>query len=293
MGSKISKIVHIGKVLNGMAARILFGWSSTAYNGIGNGSDESNAEIIPLPTFFSDNAVLSAIKSTLGKDNRGQHLSDEAVIKICRQIEFWYTKGEVTSASDLAAIAQTLVEQSLWCNDDIDESDKELFKVPTVRFGKTNIQMPVVTCGGMRLQNTWLPDSIPLLAPNRKKVLASSPQENIKKCIRSCLSVGINHFETARMYGTSEYQIVDALVEMMNSNEIKREDFIFQTKIMNMTGSNFQKAWDHTWNNCKALGYIDLFSMHAIIDYGDTVKECMQIVNMLRKEGKIRHVGFR
>jgi predicted aldo/keto reductase-like oxidoreductase len=292
MGSAVSKIFYIGQVLTGMGARILFGWSPTAYNRIEEGSNKSTAETIPLPTFFSNDKVLSAIKSVLNKDNRGKNLSDEAVIKICRQIEFWYTKGEVTNASDLADIAQTLLQQSMWCIDDSDEAEKELFKVPSVRFGKTNIQIPIVTCGGMRLQNTWLPDSIPLLAPNRKKVLASSPQENIKNCIRSCLSVGINHFETARMYGTSEYQIVDALVEMMNSNEIKREDFIFQTKIVSMTSSNFQKAWDQSWDNCKALGYIDLFSLHAIIDYGDTVKESMEIVNKLRKEGKIRHVGF-
>jgi len=288
MGSAVSKIFYIAKVLNGMGARILFGWSPTAYNRVGEGSNKSTAE----PIFFSNDKVLSAIKSVLNKDNRGQHLSDEAVIKICRQIEFWYTKGEVTNASELAAITQTLLQQSMWCIDDIAETEKELFKVPSVRFGKTNIQIPIVTCGGMRLQNTWFPDSIPLLAPNRKKVLASSPQENIKNCIRSCLSVGINHFETARMYGTSEYQIVDALVEMMNSNEIKREDFIFQTKILKMTSSNFKKAWDQSWNNCKALGYIDLFSLHAIIDYGETVKESMEIVNKLRKEGKIRHVGF-
>ena len=189
--------------------------------------------------------------------------------------------------NDMVKLAEDLVDQSVWYKKD----PSAIVKVPKVRFGKTELQMPVVTCGGMRLQNTWLPDTLPLvLIPKRKTVLASTAQRNVKECIRTCMKLGINHFETARMYGTSEYQIVEALYELMEEGEFKREDFIFQTKIMGGTsGKDFEKTFNQSWANIeKKLGYIDLLSLHGISFNDDQTMECLDVAERLKKEGKAR-----
>lgn len=283
MGKMLSKISNTSKVLTGILARILFGWNKDDYTGETNTSVTSD---LKLPSFFSDETLLSELR-VIFNTNTLEKLSDEALIKICRQLDFWISE-EKLSKEDIIQVAKMLVEQSTWYQ----QKDCE-FKVPTRRFGKTEIDMPILTCGGMRLQNTWLPDFVPVLRPNRKHVLKSPPQENIKNCIRACLKIGMNHFETARFYGTSEYQIVEALFELMQSGEIQRSDFIFQTKIPPMNSKNFKKFWDQSWSNIgEKLGYIDLLALHAISFADEKMDESLEICNQLKNEGKIRHIGF-
>ena len=62
------------------------------------------------------------------------------------------------------------------------------------RFGRTNIQMPVFSCGGMRYQYKWhdrLAEEIP-----------AENQANVEAIVARALELGINHFETARVYGS-------------------------------------------------------------------------------------------
>jgi predicted aldo/keto reductase-like oxidoreductase len=124
--------------------------------------------------------------------------------------------------------------------------------------------------------------------------LAKSPtQPNIRNIVRNCLQLGINHFETARFYGTSEYQLVQALVDLMEAGEIQRHEFIIQTKIVPFpTVKDFMKAWDQTWKHVgPKLQYIDLFTLHGLsnqeyweVNYAEALK--------LKEQGKIRHIGF-
>lgn len=95
---------------------------------------------------------------------------------------------------------------------------------------------------------SWIPDTIPLLKPNKAKVVTSDSQANLKDVILNCLRVGLNHFETARFYGSSEVQFVDALVGLMEEGKVKREDFIFQTKCVPMEKKeDFVKQWNASW----------------------------------------------
>lgn len=95
---------------------------------------------------------------------------------------------------------------------------------------------------------SWIPDTIPLLKPNKAKVVKSSSQDNLKDVILNCLRVGLNHFETARFYGSSEVQFVDALSGLIDDGTIKREEFIFQTKLVpNEKKEDFVKQWEATW----------------------------------------------
>lgn len=226
----ISKISYTLQVLTAAGARLFFGWNKNDYKG----STKEFEASMPFPSFLSDKTLLVDLKTVITKDIL-EGLSDEALIKICRQLEFWITEEKLSKEHTLC-LTKMLVDQSTWFQQDSSKN----FKVPTRRFGKTEINMPILTCGGMRLQNTWLPDFVPVLRPNRKQVLNSPPQENMKNCIRACLKIGMNHFETARFYGTSEYQMVEALHELIQDGEITRSDFIFQTKIPPVDGKNFK-----------------------------------------------------
>jgi predicted aldo/keto reductase-like oxidoreductase len=154
----------------------------------------------------------------------------------------------------------------------------------------------------MRVQETWIPDTVPLLKPNKSKVVKSKSQRNLEDVVLSCLRMGLNHFETARFYGSSEVQFVDALSNLMTDGKIRRDEFIFQTKIMPSAGikrEDFAKQWEASWSNVHKLGYVDLMSFHCVSndDQIDTVLNDADdgIYNFalsLKAEGKIRHIGF-
>jgi predicted aldo/keto reductase-like oxidoreductase len=67
------------------------------------------------------------------------------------------------------------------------------------RFGRTELPMPVISCGGMRYQHKWQD-----VKPNE---IPPDNQANLEACIHRALELGINHIETARGYGTSEMQL--------------------------------------------------------------------------------------
>mmetsp|Transcript_22596 Transcript_22596/g.34720 ORF Transcript_22596/g.34720 Transcript_22596/m.34720 type:complete len:273 (+) Transcript_22596:347-1165(+) len=160
--------------------------------------------------------------------------------------------------------------------------------------------MPIITCGTMCCQVTWFPDNVPLLSYGPKRVLNSPSQRNLVEVIRKCLKMGINHFETARMYGTSELQVVDALCGMIESGEIKRSDIIIQTKVVpSKSGKEFAKNWEASWKHMQRLEYIDLFSFHVVSNewqadwvLSDDDDMPMAFMKNLNAKGIVRHIGF-
>ena len=64
------------------------------------------------------------------------------------------------------------------------------------RFGRTELQMPVFSCGGMRFQQDWTDLDF-------EKITAEN-QAKLESCIQRALEVGINHIETARGYASIE-----------------------------------------------------------------------------------------
>src|SRR5881392_2446101 len=85
------------------------------------------------------------------------------------------------------------------------------------RFGRTELQMPVIACGGMRYQFKWQ-DVEPRDVPREN-------QQNLEATIRRAFQLGINHIETARGYGSSEMQLGNVLPKL------PREKIIVQTKV--------------------------------------------------------------
>jgi len=151
------------------------------------------------------------------------------------------------------------------------------------RFGRTGLQIPVISCGGMRYQYKWQdvpPQDIP-----------RANQENLEACIHRALELGINHLETARGYGTSEMQLGDLLPKL------PRDKMIVQTKVApQATGAAFLEIFEKSMAYLK-LDHVDLLSFHGIntlelLDW--TVKKggCLDVARQLQKEGRCRFLGF-
>ncbi len=151
------------------------------------------------------------------------------------------------------------------------------------RFGRTNLQMPVFSCGGMRYQYKW--QDVPL------SEIPKENQSNIEATIRRSIELGINHLETARYYGTSEMQLGEILPQF------DREKLIIQTKIPpHENPAKFREDFEKSLNYLK-LDYVDLCGIHGINNleiFDQTFKEngCLNVAKQLQKEGKIRYLGF-
>eukprot|EP00566_Odontella_aurita_P005356 CAMPEP_0113546118 /NCGR_PEP_ID=MMETSP0015_2-20120614/11632_1 /TAXON_ID=2838 /ORGANISM="Odontella" /LENGTH=618 /DNA_ID=CAMNT_0000446545 /DNA_START=8 /DNA_END=1864 /DNA_ORIENTATION=+ /assembly_acc=CAM_ASM_000160 len=253
------------------------------------------------PTFLQSSSLGPQIATILEK--YADKIHDDSFLKIVRQLEFWFANQKLPE-DELLALTERLAKTASWREVVDDESipDEQKFKIPTVRYGRTELQMPIITCGGMRIQETWIPDNTPLLRSNKSKVVKSKSQDNLKDVILSCLKLGLNHFETARFYGSSEVQFVDALVNLMENGTIQREDFIFQTKLMagaTSTKEDFAKQWEASWSNVDKLGYVDLLSFHCVSDSGQVDNILSEdkdglynFILGLQEEGKIKHIGF-
>jgi predicted aldo/keto reductase-like oxidoreductase len=92
------------------------------------------------------------------------------------------------------------------------------------RFGRTDIDMSVFSCGGMRAQQSWM----------RSARVGAASQANVDAVVARAIAVGINHFETARGYGTSEQQLGRRW-------RATRSAFVLQTKLRPATSAEFAK----------------------------------------------------
>jgi len=151
------------------------------------------------------------------------------------------------------------------------------------RFGRTEINMPVFSCGGMRYQHKW--QDVP------PKDIPFDNQANLEATIRRALELGISHIETARGYGTSEMQLGNILPRL------PREKLIVQTKVApKPTAKEFLRAFD-TSMKYLGLDYVDLLSLHGINNrelLGHALKKdgCLEAARKLQEKGRARHIGF-
>ncbi|MBD2002929.1 MULTISPECIES: aldo/keto reductase [Cyanophyceae] len=151
------------------------------------------------------------------------------------------------------------------------------------RFGRTNLQMPVFSCGGMRYQFKW--QDVPAWQ------IPGEYQKNLEATICRSLEVGINHIETARGYGTSEMQLGRILPTF------PREKLIVQTKISpKPDAKEFRRDFEKSLSYLK-LDYVDLLGLHGINTLEllhDSIKPggCLSVARQLQDQGKVRFIGF-
>jgi predicted aldo/keto reductase-like oxidoreductase len=151
------------------------------------------------------------------------------------------------------------------------------------RFGKTGLQMPVLSCGGMRFQHKWQdvpPDDIP---PDN--------QANLEACLRRALELGITHLETARGYGTSEMQMGRVLPAL------PRDRIIVQTKVAPCADPREFRRTCAKSLDYLGLDYVDLLALHGInnatlLDWSLRAGGCLDVARQFQREGRCRFVGF-
>jgi uncharacterized protein len=151
------------------------------------------------------------------------------------------------------------------------------------RFGRTELQMPVFSCGGMRYQFKW--QDVPF------GQIPEDNQKNLEATIRRSIEIGINHIETARGYGTSEMQLGKILPAF------ERDKLIVQTKVNPKSNSQeflqeFEKSLAYL-----QLDYVDLLSIHGINTtqcLHDSMRPngCLDVAHKLQAQGKVRFIGF-
>jgi len=151
------------------------------------------------------------------------------------------------------------------------------------RFGRTELTMPVLSCGGMRYQFKWQ-DVEP-------KELPRDNQANVEATIQRAFELGINHFETARGYGTSEMQLGHILLHL------PREKILVQTKVgPRESAREFLRTFDTSLKYLR-LDYVDLLALHGInnrelLRHSLKPGGCVSAARELQKRGRVRFLGF-
>lgn len=151
------------------------------------------------------------------------------------------------------------------------------------RFGRTELFMPVFSCGGMRYQYKW-DDVKPAEIPKQN-------QSNLEATIHRSLELGINHIETARAYGSSEMQLGWILPKL------PREQMIIQTKVEPFASAReFRKTFRFSMKQLR-LDYVDLLSLHGInnlelLHWSLRKGGCLDEARKIQREGGARFIGF-
>lgn len=151
------------------------------------------------------------------------------------------------------------------------------------RFGRTNLQLPVVSCGGMRYQFKW--QDVPLAE------VPPENQANLEACIRRSVELGIHHIETARGYGSSERQLGLILPKF------PREKLIVQTKVgPENNPDDFTRNFEESLTRLQ-LQHVDLLAIHGInnaecLDQSIRKNGCLAAARKIQKRGLAKHIGF-
>lgn len=151
------------------------------------------------------------------------------------------------------------------------------------RFGRTELKMPVFSCGGMRYQHKW--QDVPL------HEVPGDNQANLEATIRRAVALGIHHIETARGYGSSERQLGLILPQF------PRHEILVQTKIQPTPEPDEFVRHFHESLERLQLEYVDLLGIHGINGHRElwyTVRKqgCLAAARELQRQGLVRHVGF-
>ncbi len=136
------------------------------------------------------------------------------------------------------------------------------------RFGKTGLQISVLSCGTMRCLDS---------------------QDQMTDTIAHALNHGVNHLETANGYGESEMFLGNTL------KTLDRDRVILTTKIcptpdLDEFRSQLQQSFDRL-----QVDRLDCLALHGVntFDHLDWIQNgCMAIVQDYVTAGKINHVGF-
>ena len=152
------------------------------------------------------------------------------------------------------------------------------------RFGRTGLDMPLLSLGGMRFQQSWKDLELDHINP--------TSQRQVHLTLERAIQLGINHIETARHYGSSELQLGLAIPDLLpNTN------YILQTKI---PPREDVKAFEEELElsmECLGTSRFDLLSIHGInqpdhLDQTLRPGGCLEVAQRWQRRGRIGSIGF-
>ena len=155
--------------------------------------------------------------------------------------------------------------------------------LPTRRFGRTELAMPVLSLGGMRFQQSW--------SDLEADVITQEAQSTVENTLHHAVELGFHHLETARHYGSSERQLGWALPHSPDP------DRILQTKVPPRDDPAVFEAELELSLERLNVQRIELLAIHGInrLDHLEQTLRpggCMEVVRRWQREGRIDHVGF-
>lgn len=140
-------------------------------------------------------------------------------------------------------------------------------------FGKTNLNLSVFSLGTMRCLDS---------------------QQEFQDTIRKAVSIGINHFETARGYGKSEEYLGKTLKQGLPK---PRSEIYITTKIPPTSQETEMSRWIEESLDRLQLDYIDCLAIHGLNTWEHLAKVtaengCLKAIEKAICQGKVRHLGF-
>ena len=139
-----------------------------------------------------------------------------------------------------------------------------------IRLGRTGMMVTRLGFGGIPIQRLSEDDAV--------------------KVVRKCLDLGINFFDTANGYSTSEERIGKAI-------KGRRQNVFIATKSGARTGEEIEKTLDLSLKRLDT-DYIDLYQFHGVNDKPtlekilDPENGLYKVFEKAKKAGKIRHIGI-
>ena len=155
--------------------------------------------------------------------------------------------------------------------------------LPSRRFGRTELAMPVLSLGGMRFQQSW--------SDLEAEVITQEAQRTVEETLHRAVELGFHHLETARHYGSSERQLGWALPQSPDP------DRILQTKVPPRDDPGVFEAELELSLERLNVQRIELLAIHGInrLDHLEQTLRpggCMEVVRRWQRQGRIDHVGF-
>jgi predicted aldo/keto reductase-like oxidoreductase len=155
--------------------------------------------------------------------------------------------------------------------------------LPTRRFGRTELAMPVLSLGGMRYQQSW--SDLPA------EEISAASQDHLREVLQAAVAAGFHHIETARGYGTSERQLGVLLPQVPDPRRI------LQTKVApEADPARFEEQLALSFTRL-AVERVDLLGLHGIntpelLEQTLRPGGCLEVARRWQAEGRIGHLGF-
>lgn len=155
--------------------------------------------------------------------------------------------------------------------------------MPTRRFGRTELAMPVLSLGGMRFQQSW--SDLP------PEAIGAESQANLRATLEKAVASGFHHIETARGYGSSERQLGSLLPDVPDPCRI------LQSKLSAQEDATAFEAELTLSFERLGVDRLDLLTIHGLnlpehLEQTLRPGGCLEVVRRWQERGRIGHVGF-